>query len=83
MNSLMASRPSTEGVGGMLRYTASSVKQLAISSRSGFDHSSQNLVTTSSGEYQNSPGSIAATSLSATEPAFDVLVRAENAGPSR
>jgi len=50
MNSLMASRPSTEGVGGMLRYTASSVKQLAISSRSGLDHSAQNLVTTSSGE---------------------------------
>ena len=50
MNSLMASRPSTEGVGGMLRYTASSAKQLAISSRSGLDHSAQNLVTTSSGE---------------------------------
>ena len=31
-------------------YTASSVKQLAISSRSGLDHSAQNLVTTSSGE---------------------------------
>jgi hypothetical protein len=35
----------------MLRYTASSVKQLAISSRSGLDHSAQNLVTTSSGEF--------------------------------
>src|ERR1700750_1803621 len=50
MNARMASRPSIGGVGGILRYTASSLKQLAISSGSGLDHSAQNLVTTSLGE---------------------------------
>src|SRR6267142_1329394 len=70
MNSLMASRPSTEGVGGMLRYTASSVKQLAISSRSGLDHSAQNLVTTSSGErIMSSWNAPAQTDISSPNPA--------------
>ena len=49
MNSLMALDPLPRASWDV-RYLAFSVKQLAISSGSGLDHSAQNLVTTSSGE---------------------------------